>query len=145
MRSEAFHFCSSSCLSQEPQKLPGALSVGTVARMESGGTWHPHQRFLRHGIWGSRVANGLATTSAGARDPSPEFLLPRGQEGTPWRHSPTAAGSGPDTSPCRLPALKEALGWGRTGLWNRGEMEWESVCNARAKSQKAVFFWSSVC
>lgn len=77
-----FCFCSRSCLSQEPQKPSGDLSMGTMAWLESGGKWHkPGKKFLHHVTWGSGVATGLATKpQLEPETPSSKFPLPGGQE-----------------------------------------------------------------
>lgn len=63
------------CVSQEPLKLPGALSIGTTAGIKPGGTWHkPLQRVLHHGIWGRGE-------QLEPKMPSPKFPLPGGQLG----------------------------------------------------------------
>ena len=109
-----FCFCSPSCLSQEPQKPSGDLSMGTMAWLGSGGTWHkPCKKFLRHGTQGSRAVTGLVTKpQLEPETPSSEFPLPRGQEGTPCWHCLTDPGSHPDAQGlwAWLHALKKAPG-----------------------------------
>lgn len=72
--------------------------MGTVAKMEPGGTDHSGGSF-RHGIWGSGAAIGLVTKP----QLEPETPLPpmspaqRIARDTPWGHSLRAVGSILDT------------------------------------------------
>lgn len=74
------------------------LKCGTIARVDSGGTWHEtSQKFLHHEIWGSGAATGLAM-QAGAQDPFPQ--IPPAQRlarETPWGQCAKAVRSSPDT------------------------------------------------